>query len=423
MREIVVIAHRLRTAITGLNTVVAALDVDLRTRGTVVRFAHTLEQTILFGRAASTSGARPLVAWSCYSTDAPRTLTEFARARSALEHTGALHVIGGVHATSAPEAMLDAGFGLVVLGEGEATFVELVARLAAGQPYDDLAGTARLEHGRFVRNARGPRRPLDDFPSFHFERGPWSAIEITRGCAFACAFCQTPFAFGARFRHRSVPSVQEHVRAMRGANGVRYVRFLSPTAFSYGSADEKVELGQIEALLAAAREAAGRDARLFFGTFPSEVRPEHVSAQVLAILARHADNRTLVIGGQSGSESVLASMHRGHGVEAIVRAVRIARENAFVPDVDFLFGLPGEALEDRHASLRLAHELIGLGARIHAHSFLPLPGTPLRDAAPETIEPEIAAELARLESSGALHGQWRAQIVRGQALALQRGTP
>ena len=33
---------------------------------------------------------------------------------------------------------------------------------------------------------------------------PAIALEITRGCVYACSFCQTPFMFKARFRHRSV---------------------------------------------------------------------------------------------------------------------------------------------------------------------------------------------------------------------------
>ena len=38
--------------------------------------------------------------------------------------------------------------------------------------------------------------------------------------------------------------------------------------------------------------------------------------------------------------------------------------------------------EDLEASLRFAAELADLGARIHAHTFMPLPGTPWRDAQP-----------------------------------------
>ncbi|HYV66128.1 MAG TPA: TIGR04013 family B12-binding domain/radical SAM domain-containing protein, partial [Myxococcales bacterium] len=80
-----------------------------------------------------------------------------------------------------------------------------------------------------------------------------------------------------------------------------------------------------------------------------------------------------------------------------------------LPDVDLLFGLPGETAEDRALTLAFARELSDLGARIHSHSFLPLPGTPLSDSAPEPLGEPMRLELMRLESSGAMHGQWRAQ--------------
>ena len=50
-----------------------------------------------------------------------------------------------------------------------------------------------------------------------------------------------------------------------------------------------------------------------------------------------------------------------------------------------------------------------LGARIHSHAFMPLPGTPLAGAVPEPIEEPARVALERLESRGASHGQWRAQ--------------
>jgi B12-binding domain/radical SAM domain protein len=265
----------------------------------------------------------------------------------------------------------------------------------------------------------GCQRPLDDFPSFR--HGRWQPIEITRGCVYACAFCQTPYVFKARFRHRSVESVRRHVADM-AREGSRFVRFLTPTALSYGSDEETPNLDAVEELLRATREAAGPSARVYFGTFPSEMRPEHVSREALAILRRWVDNETLVVGAQSGSERVLEAMRRGHGVEEVERAVRLAVEAGFRPEVDLLLGFPGETREDREASLRLAERLVARGARIHAHAMLPLPGTPMRDAVPEPIEDDVATRLARMEATGAAWGAWRRQIIAGEQLVRRRAS-
>ena len=142
----------------------------------------------------------------------------------------------------------------------------------------------------------------------------------------------------------------------------------------------------------------------------------------LRILEKYVDNDQLVIGGQSGSDRVLRATHRGHSVEEVRRAVHACIEAGFVPDVDFLLGLPGETPEDRALSIAFARELVEVGARIHSHAFMPLPGTPLASAAPEPIEEPARVALEQLESRGALHGQWRAQQRVAQDLVALRSS-
>jgi radical SAM superfamily enzyme YgiQ (UPF0313 family) len=73
-------------------------------------------------------------------------------------------------------------------------------------------------------------------------------VELTQGCRYACRFCQTPFMFGGRFRHRSVDSVREHVRRIV-SYGLRDVRFITPTSLSYGSPGPGPDLDAVAELL------------------------------------------------------------------------------------------------------------------------------------------------------------------------------
>jgi radical SAM superfamily enzyme YgiQ (UPF0313 family) len=168
------------------------------------------------------------------------------------------------------------------------------------------------------------------------------------------------------------------------------------------------------------REEVGPSGRVFLGSFPSELRPEQVSPEALRLLRRHCDNREVLVGAQSGSDRLLAAMDRGHGVEEVRRAVRLAREAGFEVAVDFIVGLPGETPDDLAASRRLMGELAGQGARIHGHAFLPLPGTPWRNEPPGRIEPETRLLLDRLASQGKAYGQWRRQEELGVGLAQLR---
>ena len=398
----IVIAHAARSGIAALNVVTAALDTDARTRDVPVVFAKTRGEIA----AAIEHASGPIVvAHSFYSTDARRAADELAQ----LPRERVLHVAGGVHATAEPLATLRAGFDVVIAGEGEAAFVELVAAIREARDPRGGIGTTWLDvQGALQRGPSAPRRPLDDFPAANLVHGRWNPLEITRGCIYACSFCQTPFMFKARFRHRSVDNVRVHVRALV-AGGLRYVRYVSPTSLSYGSDDTAVNLPAVEALLAAVRAELPPGGKQYFGTFPSEVRPEHVSPAALELIARHADNRSLVIGGQSGSERLLAATHRGHDVASIERAVALCAEAGFRADVDFLFGLPGETDDDRAATIALAERITERGARVHSHAFMPLPGTPLAGAEPTAIARDLADTVARLESRGAAYGQWREQ--------------
>lgn len=356
-----------------------------------------------------------LAAWSFFSADAPAVAAELAQAR-VLGPAGALHVAGGVHATAEPEATLALGFDLAARGEGEATLVALLERLLAG---DDPRGAPGLSWRAGDAVASSPRPPpldLGAYPGFSRRLGKALALEITRGCVWACRFCQTPFAQRARFRHRPLEGVRAFVRCA-AALGHRDLRFLTPSALSYGADGGEVRLDAVEALLAAVREEAGPSRRIWFGTFPSELRPEHVTPEALALLAGHVDNRTLLVGAQSGSDRLLAAMGRGHGVAEVERAARAARAAGFGLDVDFVVGLPGEGPEDLAATRALMARLADGGARVHAHAFLPLPGTPWRGEPPGRIDDETRALLDRLASRGRAYGQWRRQQVLGRALA------
>jgi B12-binding domain/radical SAM domain protein len=347
-----------------------------------------------------------LVAWSFYSPGLEQAREELAALRKELPSARVRCIAGGVHSTAEPAETLAAGFDCVAIGEGEQVLVDLVSRLHCGEDFRGVRGLAFLDDGRLTQTGRAEPIRLDDFPPFAAGLRRFGSIEITRGCVYACRFCQTPFMNRARFRHRSVENVRHWAEVAAQAE-LRDVRFITPTSLSYGSQDTSVNLAAVEAMLAAVREAIGPNRHLFYGTFPSEVRPEHVTHEALAVLARYVDNDNLIIGGQSGSERILAATHRGHDVACIERAARLALEHGFLPNVDFIFGLPGEEPEDVRASLALIRRLVELGARVHGHTFMPLPGTPYRHAAPGRLDPATQSQLNAFIGRGKLYGQWQ----------------
>lgn len=469
MTELVIIFRYRRANTYGHHAIMAALETDPPARPHRVQIASTVDDLIVQIHAARADGCRVLVAWSFYSPNAAAATAELAATRRAteappehaprgLEHAapghgaggdeeppdhevtehaaprheasgdeasgaapaGVLHIAGGVHATAEPLATLRAGFDLVALGDGEATFTALAAALGEERGYATVPGLAFLDPaGRLVKTGPVPRYELDRYRSFPWTRRFTSPIEITRGCVYACSFCQTPFMFQARFRHRSVDSVRAHVRVMR-ERGLYDVRFVTPSALSYGSPDEGVDLDAVGSLLSGVRQELGEHGRVFFGSFPSELRPEHVSREALRLLKRYAANDNLIIGAQSGDEEMLRRSHRGHGVEPVIEAVRLCVAEGFQPNVDVIFGMPGETEDEAMATVRLAGVLAESGAHIHAHTFMPLPGTPWRDRPAGRIGPATLDALDRLTTRGRLYGQWQRQEGIAHNLATNR---
>ncbi|WP_233513401.1 hypothetical protein [Micromonospora craterilacus] len=66
-------------------------------------------------------------------------------------------------------------------------------------------------------------------------------------------------------------------------SGLRDVRFITPTALSYGSQTEEPNLDAVEELLASCKGGIEPNGRVLLGSFPSEIRPEHVSQQALKL--------------------------------------------------------------------------------------------------------------------------------------------
>lgn len=295
----------------ALSALLGSLEQSPPSRHCAIEIAKNGAEVVTLLQIAEQYGRSSLVLWSFQTAGFERAQAELQAVRGAYDPANAVHIAGGVHASAEPETVLRAGFDLAVLGEGEQTLLDIAAA-AVSCAGDDAAlvrtavrqpGTAWLEGGKPVVRRRAELINLDDFPPFAARHRRFGPIEITRGCIYACRFCQVPFLYRARFRHRSVEAVCRHVEALR-SRSLMDVRFLTPSALSYGSADVTVQLGAVERLLTAVRETIGREGRIFLGSFPSEIRPEHVSRPALQLLKRFVANNNLIIGAQSGSPRI-----------------------------------------------------------------------------------------------------------------------
>jgi len=318
-----------------------------------------------------------------------------------------LCIAGGPHPTGDPQGSLKIGFDVVFIGEGEESLIEFLETLRINTNYQTIKGIAYIDKDKkYYFTGKTTPINLDEYPPFPISYNKFGAIEITRGCPYICYFCQTPYILGTKPRHRSIQSICKYIKIMKEKN-LTDIRFISPNAFSYGSLDGKtLNIAKLEELLSQVKEIIAPTGRIFLGSFPSEVRPEHVNNETLSLITEYCDNDNITIGGQSGSQRILDLCHRGHTVSDVYNAVDLTIKAQIKPNVDFIFGLPFETEDDIKQTIEVIQDLTLKGARIHTHSFIPLPQTPFAKESAGRINNTIKNTILRLTSKGQAFGDW-----------------
>lgn len=218
-------------------------------------------------------------------------------------------------------------------------------------------------------------------------RAAHEEVVIAQGCTSACSYC---FSRLARGRLASVPpgEVADRVRGavLRGAAEVRLTS-LDTAAWGY----DRSEGDRLPELLRAISRVPG----------DFHVRVGMMSPQTLSpILDPYLDAlepprffRFLHLPVQTGSDRILAAMHRGYRVEEFRRAVATARARfpELTVSTDLIVGFPGETEDDHRASGELLSELGPETVNVTRYS--PRPGTPAARLPP--LPPRTAKRRSR----------------------------
>lgn len=414
----------------SINALTGALEQD-ETLPITLAFPHPRDAQAEIARLLTTAET-VVVAFSFMSSALLSThqALQHLQASFAPERERVLFVAGGPHASGDAAGTLAMGFDVVFIGEGERSFPAFLYRLAeARRDFSDIPGLAFLDgrgdKPRVVRTGRAAPIALDArYPSIGVRHRRLGAIEIGRGCPHACGFCQTPFLHGARMRYRPLDNVLWHIERLVEA-GFKDIRFVTPDALAYLSDDGvHPDHTRLEQALVAMRGAA-RGAKIKFGEFPSEMRPEYITAELAQLIDRYSDAAYVAIGAQSGSERMLEAMHREHDVASVERAVAhlVAHCHKLKKVyVDFIAGLPGETTQDEAMSQQLMERLTRISPKvcIHSHTFMPLPGTPMQFMPPGSVGKTTRSTFEKLSQRGQEWGDWQEQEEIAHAISAFR---
>ena len=236
------------------------------------------------------------------------------------------------------------------------------------------------------------------FPSAmpaHREHGHTAWVTIQIGCDNSCAFCIVPAVRGAEIS-RPFDRLVHEVAELAGA-GVTEVTLLGQNVNSYGrdltlaarQAGDDVRVRPLFAdLLREVGAVDGIRRVRYTSPHPKDLRPETIAA--MAETPAVCEHLHLPV--QSGSDRVLAAMHRGYTAERYLEKLAAAR--AEIADLavttDIIVGFPGETDDDFERTLELA----AAAEYDSAYTFIysPRTGTEAAEMVDQFVPADVIAE-------------------------------
>lgn len=290
-----------------------------------------------------------------------------------------------------PDVIIGVG-GCVASQEGEA--------IQKRAPYVDMVFGPQTLHRlpQFLEEVRTKHKPVVDISFPEIEKfdnlpeakadGVKAFVSVMEGCSKYCTYCVVPYTRGEEIS-RPLEDVLSEIRIL-AKQGVREINLLGQNVNAYRGEMEDGEIADFSLLLHAVAAIEGIDRLRFTTSHPMEFTDELIDA--FAEIPQLVNHLHLPV--QSGSNSILQKMKRGHVVDDYKEIIRKLREVR--PDIclssDFIIGFPGETDEEFEETMRFIDE-IGFDLSF-SFIYSARPGTPAAEL-PDDVPLEV--KKARLE--------------------------
>jgi radical SAM superfamily enzyme YgiQ (UPF0313 family) len=257
-------------------------------------------------------------------------------------------------ATEAPIAIGGAGFSVMpaelmkrlrpdfgISGEAEEAFPALLDRLEAGLGFDGIGNLHRIENGDVLSNGPAPGfldlstlapadRSLVD-PRY-YERFGIESLQTKRGCPLRCDYCTYPIIEGRVGRVREPAAIVDELFASLEQQPATSHVFMVDSVFNLPKSHAK----------AVCREMIDRKVAIPWTCY---VNPLGFDLELAELMAE-AGCAGMEVGADSGSDEILARLHKGFTTEQIRNLHRLAAQVG-IPDCHaFILGTPGETFDD-----------------------------------------------------------------------------
>ncbi|MEW6074793.1 MAG: radical SAM protein [Candidatus Omnitrophota bacterium] len=232
-----------------------------------------------------------------------------AQLMKTIKNLGYTTIIGGVHASALPESVLNEGFDMVVVGEGEKTLLKIVSE-------ERQKGIFRTEKADILKAEEIPlpdrtlvnmefyirvkdRTPHDPNLDFVPIGAKMATMLSSRGCPFNCIFCHNTWR-GIPVRFLRPEVMIEEIERLISHYGIRYIWFLDDEFFLNKSRASSF-----------CEQLIRKRIKIHWAT---SVRPDSLDEGLVSIAAL-AGCKRLAFGFESGSQRILDVLNKRSNVE------------------------------------------------------------------------------------------------------------
>lgn len=316
-----------------------------------------------------------IIGFSVLTPLAPKTYKAISMVKSVLPDVPI--VVGGPHPTFMFKEALENGADVIVLGEGEETFRQLVNNIEKHgldpQRISEVKGLAYKGDGKVtVTGVREPIMNLDELPwparhllpmdKYTLFGKPIRVAHVmaSRGCPYGCIYCTTSYFWGRRIRFRSASNVAQEVEYIVDKYKAKYLVF---------SDDELLINRRFVREFIQEMKERGLDI-----PFACGARVDHLSKSIMKTLV---DNNcvTVYVGVESASQETINRIGKRITLEQARKVFEWKKEVGAYMVASFILGFPWETIDDMEETIRFAVKLDPDYAQFTA--LTPYPGTPL----------------------------------------------
>ncbi len=247
---------------------------------------------------------------------------------------------GGWHPSLLPEQCLtEPAVDYVIRGPGEEAATELASCLASGADPAGVPGLTRRTPGGGISSTdvRLPAEPpaldyrlltLEHY--FQPRRSRTLDYITSQGCPFNCAFCSDPAVYHHRWRAFTPQRVTEELGELVPRYHIERVAFLDDMFYLKPQRARTIAEGLLTLRTPVRWSATFRAGQL-----------ADMDEELLILLVRSGLDQ-MVVGAESGSDRLLASIDKNLTADQILQSARRLYRYGVKPAYGFITGLPGE---------------------------------------------------------------------------------